>query len=201
MSSAFVQTAFPVVRAGGTAARDEQAAVRGRAEGYAAGLRQAAAETAALRAELIAERDAAIAQATARSAAASAILVASAQALDARQAALRTEAQETLLVTSLQLAAAILGYEVETNPSSTVIAALTRALSDVDPAEVVAVRLNPVDLTLLDGQADALGVAFVADPAIARGDARADLTAGFVDAALGSALARAEQALTGGNRS
>ncbi|ROQ37344.1 flagellar assembly protein FliH [Frondihabitans sp. PhB188] len=195
--SSFVQAAFPVLRNPITAARENEASERGHAAGYAAGLRAAAAETAALRAQLVAERDAAVAQADARSAAAAAIMVASARAIDDRQTALRTEAQETLLVTSLQLAAAILGYEVETNPSSTVIAALTRALSDVDPADVVVVRLNPSDLSLLDGQADSLGVKLVADPSLGRGDAQADLRAGFIDAALSTALARAEQALTG----
>ncbi|MGA1813410.1 FliH/SctL family protein [Frondihabitans sp. 4ASC-45] len=194
----FTRVAFPVLRNPLSAAREDEAAQRGEAAGYAAGLRAAAAETAALREALAAEQAAVIAHANARADAAIAVLHAATGAIDARQAALRTEVQQTLLATSLQLATAVIGYELETNPESTVVAALTRALAEVDPADVVSVRLNPADLSLLDGQGDALGVHLVADASLARGDARADLTAGFIDATLGSALDRARHELLGG---
>lgn len=61
-------------------------------------------------------------------------------------------------------------------------------------------RLHPLDLALLDEStraSSAPGVVFVADPSLGRGDAEADLPAGLIDARLGTALARARQALLG----
>lgn len=195
----FARVAFPVLRDPATSLREDEAAARGHAAGYAAGLRAAAAETAALRASLEAEHRATLAHHAARTDRALTVLTTAAAAIDARQLALRTEAQETLLVTALSLAEAILGYEIRTNTSSTVIAALGRALTVVDPAEIVAVRLNPADLGVLpETTADDLGVTLVADAGVARGDAVADLAQGFVDAALGSALERARHELLGG---
>ncbi|BDZ49014.1 hypothetical protein GCM10025867_12550 [Frondihabitans sucicola] len=197
--AAFSRVAFPVLRDPATAHREDEASARGHAAGYAAGLRASAAETAALRASLEADHAAALAHHAARTDRAITVLTTAAAAIDARQLALRTEAQETLVETGLSLAEAILSYEVRTNASSTVVAALTRALTVVDPAEVVAVRLNPDDLEVLPaGTADDIGVLLVADAALARGDAQADLTAGFIDAALGTALERARQELLGG---
>ncbi|ARC55701.1 hypothetical protein AS850_01250 [Frondihabitans sp. 762G35] len=196
---AFARVAFPVLRDPASAAREDEASQRGHAAGYAAGLCAAAAETAALRSALEAESAAVVAQSRARTDRAVALLGAAADALEARQRALRTEAQETLLATSVQLAEAILGAEIRDNPASTVVAALTRALTTIDPGDVVRVRLHPADLELLD-PADlvTLGVDVVPDPVLERGDARADLEDGFLDATLGTALGRARTILLGG---
>ncbi|GAA4266351.1 FliH/SctL family protein [Frondihabitans peucedani] len=199
LAPAFARVAFPVLRDPATAVREDEAAARGHAAGYAAGLRAAAAETAALRASLLADHEAVLAHHAARTDRAVSVLQAAAASIDARQLALRTEAQETLVAAALSLAEAILDYEVRTNPASTVVAALGRALTVVDPAEVVSVRLNPVDVEVLPADAaDELGVAIVADPGVARGGAEADLAAGFIDAALGTALERARVELLGG---
>jgi flagellar assembly protein FliH len=195
----FARVAYPVLRDPATALREDEAAARGHAAGYAAGLRAAAGETAALRASLEAEHRATLAHHAARTDRAITVMSIAAAALDARQLALRTEAQQTLVQAALSLAEAILGYEVQTNAESTVLAALTRALTVVDPSEVVTVRLNPDDLAVLpDNASDEIGVPFVADPALGRGDAQADLESGFVDAALGTALDRARRELLGG---
>lgn len=197
---AFARVAFPVLRDPATLAREEEAAERGHAAGYAAGLRAAAAETAALRASLEAETAAVTAHTEARSQKAAAVLVAAAGALDTAREMLRTEAQETLVATALALTDAIIGYEVRTNPGSTVLAALTRALDTAEAPSIVAVRLHPDDLSVLPADAsESLGIPLVADPTLGRGDARADLPRGFVDAALGSALERARIALLGGD--
>lgn len=199
LTAVFSRVAFPVLRDPATVVREDESAARGHAAGYAAGLRAAAAETAALRASLEAETRAALAHHAARTDRALTVVAQAAVALDARQLALRTEAQETLVAAALSLAEAILGYEVRTNAESTVVAALTRALTVVDPAEVVAVRLNPIDLDVLPaGAADEIGVTITADASLARGDAQADLAKGFIDAALGTALDRARQELLGG---
>lgn len=199
LAPAFSRVAFPVLRDAATQARESDFAARGHAAGYAAGIRAAADETAALRAALEAEARAVAAHAEARSQKAAAVLVTAASALDAARQALRTEAQETLVQAALSLAEAILGYEVRTNPTSTVLAALSRALDVADASSVTAVRLNPDDLSVLPADAaTSLGVALVADPALGRGDAQADLPHGFIDAALGTALGRAREALLGG---
>jgi flagellar assembly protein FliH len=194
----FSRVAYPTFRDPATQQREEETEARGHAAGYAAGLRAAAAETAALREALQADHAAALVHAAARTDAARQVFASAAHALATKQNALRTEAQETLVMTALQLAEAIVGYEVRTNPGSTVVAALTRALTVVDPAEVVAVRLHPDDLSLLppDTAAD-LRVELVADAGLQRGDAIADLADGFVDAALGTSLARVRRVLTG----
>ncbi|RKR75567.1 FliH/SctL family protein [Frondihabitans australicus] len=200
MSSApaFARVAFPVLRDPATQAREEEAAERGHAAGYAAGLRAAAASTASLRESLEAETRAVTSHANARADRASQVLVTAAAALDTARENLRTEVQETLVETALALAEAILGYEIRTNQSSTVLAALARALDTPEAANVVAVRLNPDDLSVLPSDAsESLGVPLLADGSLGRGDARADLPRGFVDAALGSALERARVALLG----
>lgn len=194
----FSRVAYPAFRDPATQQREEETEARGHAAGYAAGLRAAAAETAALREALQTDHAAALVHAAARTDAARQVFASAATALATKQNALRTEAQETLVMTALQLAEAIVGYEIRTNAGSTVVAALTRALTVVDPAEVVAVRLHPDDLSLLPPDTAAeLRVELVADAGLQRGDAIADLADGFIDAALGTALARVRRALTG----
>lgn len=202
LTPAFARVAFPVLRDPATQAREDESAARGHAAGYAAGLRAAADETLALRRALEAETRASIAHAEARSQRAAAVLAAAATSLSGAQQQLRTEVQETLVQTALALAEAIMGYEVRTNPGSSVLAALTRALDVTDAASVTAVRLHPDDLSVLPADASAsLGVELTADPSLARGDAHADLPQGFIDAALGTALDRAREALLGGRAS
>lgn len=202
LTPAFARVAFPVLRDPASQAREDSSAARGHAAGYAAGLRAAADETLALRRALEAENAAAIAHADARSQKAAAVLATAAASLDRAQQQLRTEAQETLVQTALALAEAIMAYEVRTNPTSSVLAALTRALDVTDAASVTAVRLNPDDLSVLPADAAAsLGVVLTADPSLGRGDAQADLPHGFIDAALGTALERAREALVGGRAS
>jgi flagellar assembly protein FliH len=78
-------------------------------------------------------------------------------------------------------------------------AALGRALAAAGTEVVQRVRMNPDDLALVaDAVAAADGIEFVADPALGRGDAMAELQHGLIDARLTSALDRARAALLGG---
>jgi flagellar assembly protein FliH len=64
---------------------------------------------------------------------------------------------------------------------------------------VAAVRLHPADIAVLKaaGLPQGTGVELVPDPSLARGDAMAEYPQGWLDARLGTALARARSALLG----
>ena len=170
---------------------------RGHAAGYAAGLRRADAELAARRGELDAEHAAALEHGRAQVRGAVGVLEAAAFALAGRTAPVLEEADAQLAAAAIALAEAVIGRELADGPSGA-RAALARALSGGDAGAVVAVRLNPADLALLDAGVRPAGVALVPDPALGRGDALAVYPDGELDARIGSALARAAASLAGG---
>ncbi|WCI07430.1 FliH/SctL family protein [Arthrobacter sp. OVS8] len=108
------------------------------------------------------------------------------------------DAEEVLARTALELAEAILGYELAEG-TRTARAALDRALSGNDAATVLAIRLNPADIEVLakEGQDLPAGLPLLADPSLNRGDAKVEYQQGWLDASLGRALARARAALLG----
>ena len=108
------------------------------------------------------------------------------------------DAEEVLARTALELAEAILGYELAEG-TRTARAALARALSGNDAATVLAIRLHPADIEVLakEGQDLPAGLPLLADPSLNRGDAKVEYQQGWLDASLGSALARARAALLG----
>lgn len=65
--------------------------------------------------------------------------------------------------------------------------------------EVAAVRLHPADVAVLKavGMSEAAGVDLVPDASLARGDAMAQYPDGWLDARIGTALARARAVLLG----
>jgi len=176
---------------GGLAERSHQAAraqgyVTGWAEGRRLALARATEEAESVRraAELDRDRrDAEHAQALA--------------ALDAAVAQVQVQLAEALadladrvVPVALDLAAAIVGREVATatDPGAD---ALQRALTQVDPAVAVTVRMHPEDRALLDPTLLAeRTVTVVADPSLSRGDAVAETPDHVVDATLATALER-----------
>ncbi|HSP76232.1 MAG TPA: hypothetical protein VLO31_08465 [Cryobacterium sp.] len=192
-------------------AGDDASRARGHAAGYAAGLRAAAADVEARVAHLDAEQEAAVRHGQARVDRAVVLLASAAAALHERTVPVIQEAEDTLVATALELAEAILGHSLG-DADASARAALGRALGSVTtgtdgtavPSAALgtlrphSVRMNPADLDLIDlvTRADA-GVAFTADAALARGDAIAEFPDGFLDARIGSALARAKAALHG----
>ena len=66
-------------------------------------------------------------------------------------------------------------------------------------ATVLAIRLNPADIEVLakEGQDLPAGLPLLADQSLSRGDAKVEYQQGWLDASLGSALARARAALLG----
>jgi flagellar assembly protein FliH len=190
-------------------ARAAQTEARGHAAGYAAGLRAADVEAAARRVAFEASFAERAAELEARHAAASRALDAAAAAFAARVTPVLDEAEGTLVEAALQLAKAVVGYEIRASrptaaaPSdgrearlpSGAHATVARALASVDRTVATALRLSPADAAAV---ADAVvGVPVVADPALRDGDAVVDLPNGILDARIVTALDRARTALLG----
>ncbi|MET4705663.1 FliH/SctL family protein [Frigoribacterium sp. UYMn621] len=198
MSLDFFPMTFPALPATPEQDRaDADNRAAGHAAGYAAGLRAAGAELAGQRAALDAEHRAALLHDAARTDRAIAVLAAAARALDSRLLPIVTDAQDAIAASALDLAETIIGVELADGEGSA-RAALTRALAVVDPAVITTVRMNPLDLGVLDDAVRAAsGVSFTADASIARGDAIADLPLGYLDARIATAVARARAAMLG----
>ena len=202
--SNFSAVTFPSLREERDAG-DDAARARGHAAGYTAGLRAAAADVDARIVRLDAEQAAAVRHGQAQVDEAVALLAAASAALHERTVPVVQDAEDTLVATALELAEAIIGHSLG-DAAASARAALGRALLPAGPGatgELGAgrphcVRMNPDDLALIDlvTRADA-GVDFTADSGLARGDAIAEFPDGFLDARIGTALARAKAALTG----
>jgi flagellar assembly protein FliH len=198
-STPFSALTFPSLRDEGSSG-DESSRARGHAAGYTAGLRAAAADVEARIARNDAEHAAAVLHQQARVGRAVALLGAAATALHERTVPVLQEAEDTLVATAVELAEAILGHELgdaDTSARSALRRALISGADDVSgTGRPHAVRMNPHDLALIDlvTRADA-GVDFIADLTLARGDAMAEFPDGFLDARIGTALARAKAAL------
>lgn len=209
MTEATVQrVAFPVL--GSATTRDLAAAadVRGHAAGYAAGLRAAQAETAALHARLEAEHAARLAALHAETVRRVQVLDAATSAMLSQVAPVLADAEESLVDAALDLAEAVVGQVVrsgrqdtatgagdgrEARPTTGAEATVRRALASINATVAVAVRLSPGDAARV---ADlALPVPVVADASLHDGDAVVDLPDGLLDARIGAALGRARAAL------
>lgn len=198
MSHDFFPLVFPSLP---SSAKHDQAdadnRAAGHAAGYASGLRTAGAELAGQRAALDAEHRAALLHDAARMDRTIAVLTAAVAALDSLLLPVVTDAQDAIAASALELAETIIGEALADGERSSK-AALTRALAGVDPATITTIRLNPLDLGVLDETVRAAaGVSFTADASIARGDAIAVLPLGYLDARIATAVARARAAILG----
>lgn len=194
----------PLGASGTTTSRSTESDARARAAGYAAGWAagaRAAAEAAARRqAEAVerAERD--YAERDRRLTEALGVLERVSTAAADRALPTLGESTRALHEAALELAAAVLGRELEAGEQSA-RAALDRALSLPPDAGPVTVRLHPQDLAqvramLAEGQlAVPAGTELVPDPGLVPGDAISELPHGYLDARIGSALERARRAL------
>jgi flagellar assembly protein FliH len=193
----FSPASFPALRDAEHLLAETDARNHGQSIGYAIGLRTAALELAAQRAALDAEHQAMMREGQEKIDQAVGLLAVAAQALNDRAIPLQEQAQATLVTSALELAEAVLEYELSDGHNSA-RTALARVLSHVDPATVVTVRMNPSDLVMLDrASLDGAQVELTPDPLLQRGDAIADFAEGYLDARIGSALGRARAALLG----
>ena len=195
--SAPARIVFPSLRSSSPAS--EQAGyTEGHAAGYAAGVRAAAKEQRRWRDRMAAEQAASLAAGQQDLDRAVRALAVARTDFALRNVRALEDAEEVLARTALELAEAILGYELAEG-TRTARAALARALSANDDATVLAIRLNPADIDVLakEGQDLPAGLPLIADQSLSRGDARVEYQQGWLDAGLGSALSRARAALLG----
>lgn len=200
----FSRVSFPSLRDNSHDRGTVRSHALGHAAGYAAGLHAANAEVERLKADLYAEHDTAVRAEQARLDRAVAVLTASARALNERTLPVIADVQDSLVAAALELAEAILGYELSSIDNSA-RSALIRATTLVDPKIAHTVRMNPEDLAVLDDLAvleettrGSANVAFVADASLSRGDALTEFPDGYLDARISTALARAKDVLVGG---
>jgi len=191
----FSTLSYPALRNAASDSRDDQARVSGHAAGFAAGLREAEAQVAARIAALEAETAASISHGRARVDLAVALLNSAADALDARTVPLLESAHATLAESAMLVAEAVVGSELS-DAGVAARSALHRALDSVDVGVVHEVRMNPADLATLGPDVlAAAGVTFTPDATLARGDAMTQFPDGYLDARIGSALARVKAAI------
>ncbi|MSR99996.1 MULTISPECIES: FliH/SctL family protein [unclassified Arthrobacter] len=193
----FARMAYPALGGHDVERAVERGRTQGHAAGYAAGMHAAAAETARLREELRIRFDAETAALRARADHALQLLNNAEQSLAKLTVPVVAEVQDSLAAAALDLAEALLGRELA-NGETSARAALDRALSGVDTRLVHQVRMHPADLAVLgDDVLNQAGVVFTPDASLKRGDAVTEFPDGFLDATLGTALARAKAALLG----
>ncbi len=176
---------------------EAESRVRGHAAGYAAGLREAAGHAAVAAERADAERLDAARESAARLAHAVQVLESAASALTRSAVPVITDVEETLCAAALELAEAVIGYELADggNSARSVVA---RAITAPLPFTVHTVRLHPADLAAVRAAGAAPAeVGLVPDPALAPGDAVAEYADGFLDSRISTALARVRTALTG----
>lgn len=171
---------------------------QGHAAGYAAGLQLASRETAAARARqdtVHADRMCALEE---RHAAEIAALVLASTALVERTVPVLADAEQALFMCALDLAQSLLGHELRDGETSA-RAALARARGQGEGEIPVAIRMNPADLAVLNRDRHDLpaSLTLIGDPTLNRGDAVAEYSHGYLDARLGTAVARARAALLG----
>ena len=145
---------FPSLRSSGPAS--EQAGyTEGHAAGYAAGVRAAAKEQRRWRDRMAAEQAASLAAGQQDLDRAVRALAVARTDFAHRNVQALQDAEEILARTALELAEAILGYELAEG-TRTARAALARALSGNDSATVLAIRLHPADIDVLsrEGQVE-----------------------------------------------
>ena len=196
----FAAVTFPTLRGDVQERVEAQAKARGHAAGFTEGLRQAKAEADAALARQLAEHQASLTHDQARTDRAIQTLNQAAAALQARTVPVIDDVKNVLAHAALELAEAIVGYELGDSDRSA-RAALTRAFAGDDSHTVHTVRLNPDDLGVLHAEvAERADVQFVADRSLARGDAIAEYPNGFLDATIATALARATSTLLQENR-
>ncbi|MCU1407561.1 MAG: hypothetical protein JWQ43_3864 [Glaciihabitans sp.] len=197
----FVATSFPSINSADLTREHEAARQRGYAAGYAEGMRAAEVIYSARSEDLEVTLAAEMEFAHARSGRVITILETAAEAINRRVEPSLVEAEATLMRAALLLAEAVIGHELSDHKTAA-RAALARALAGSVSETVVALRLSPDDVQVLNLEHKVElglpnGLRFVADPTLTSGDAIAELAVGLVDARIDAALQRARYELFG----
>lgn len=187
--------AFPALASQEQGSTDRSHA-QGHAVGYAAGMRAAAEELRRTAAAQQVEHAVFRQREQARIDQAVRGLDAAARAFAVKVATVGSASEQLVHAAALDLAEAVIGAQLRAGDPARL--ALARALQTTDPNDVRRIRLSPADWDSLDDETRAAtGVALVPDPALTTGDAMVDLSNGYLDARIHSALARAKLALEG----
>lgn len=203
LSNTFAGTEFELT--GGMPAEllDEaqrQARAVGYAQGWAQGLRAAAAGQAVLAEQARRERTAAVEQQAAQVGSAVQAVLRAADQVRQTVVEVTDELSDRMLSAAVELAAVLLGQQL-TDPQISATAGLRRVLEQVPDDQPVTIRLSRPDYDTLTAPAAAELIAAVeatgqgrisleCDPSLAPGDALARSAATSIDARLTTALAR-----------
>lgn len=194
-TESFSPVLFPRLDGRESGAEHARARMRGYADGHAEGFRAGVEEAAAAQRAAAEERAARDAAAAREVDAAIAALHAAARSLAARERELTEAAEEQVLRCAVELAEQIVLGELS-DSGAAAAAAARRALASAEPAEIREVRLHPDDLrTIQDAGTELTEFVLIADDALDRGDAIATLDHGHIDARIGRAFERARSAL------
>lgn len=191
-TDAFSPVLFPRLDRREDGSEHARARLRGYADGHAEGYRAGLAEAASAQRVADAERAAREQESARRVEDAVSALHAAARSFGERERELTAAAQDHVLRCAIELAELILLGEL-TDAGASAAAAARRALEVGEPDEIREVRLHPDDLRTLEGTI--AGLLLIADDTLDRGDAVAILDHGRIDARVGSALERARRAL------
>ena len=170
------------------------ARAQGFAVGWAEGVRASQARSAAAHEEAARALEERSNRVLSEQQAASAALATAVTRCQETTRALQERLADQAVELALQIAEAVLGREValSTDPGDAVRRALTALPVDVP----LVLRLHPDDQALLDPALLAgCPASVVADPHLARGDARVETESGWVEADLAGALARVREVL------
>ncbi|MCT9868461.1 hypothetical protein [Paenarthrobacter aurescens] len=206
----FTRVTFPSVGASVRSNETDRGFVQGHAAGYAAGMQAAAAGQRDLQERLRAEHGDMLDAGRSALARSLQLLQAAASAAQQRQEVALEEVQDVLARSAIELAEAILGYELAQG-ENTARAALARALTPLGgggaggaggstgSTGVTSVRLHPGDIAALaaSGVTEITGVELKADATLNPGDAVGEYPNGWIDARISTALERAKLALLG----
>jgi flagellar assembly protein FliH len=196
----FTPVSFVPLQDSGREKAAAQGYTRGHSAGYTAGLRAAQAEAVARKERMEAEHAKFLLEAESRLDGALSSLHAATEAINSLALPVLAEAQDVLLAASLELAEAVIGNALSDGDFAA-RTALSRVLAQPAIPGIYAVHMHPEDLDALDEAVldkagpDAAGVRFIPDADLARGDAVAEFEHGRLDARIGTALARAKEAL------
>ncbi len=193
IDSTFAPLSFPALGQ----RHDDGATVRGHATGYAAGRKQAEQELAQLRATAMAEMAQHGDALHGELERAIAAVTRAAEEFRAREVAAIESVDAAIASAAVELAEAIVGYELSATDHSA-RAAVERAARAAG-AIGATIRLSPDDLAVVTSHAEfAAGLELVADPTLARGDALVEMLNGSIDARISSSVARVRAALAEG---
>lgn len=190
----FATLGTPAVSPQDADAERVRARTQGYSAGYAAGMQMAVEQARAQQAEHARLMEAQRREAELRHEAALAALSRAAEAFSSHAVETVESADRSLIAAALDLAEAILGAELRDGRRAAE-ASLHRVLEGADAESLKAVRMSPQEAQLIADQAEGAGVRIIADPSLRPGDAVADLSDGFLDARISTALTRCRDSL------